>query len=85
MRTQRMITAVALGLFRTVTGQTKAAPGNLVVSNSGTNEVLEYNGTTGAFVAPFVSAGSGGLSFPGGLVLGPNGNLFVASSSTNLL
>jgi hypothetical protein len=33
--------------------------------------VLEYNGTTGAFVGAFVTAGSGGLSRPIGLVFGP--------------
>jgi hypothetical protein len=43
-------------------------------------EVLEYNGTTGAFIPPaFVPAGSGGLSGSFGLVFEPNGNLFVSS------
>src|SRR5215470_5506890 len=45
-----------------------------------TSQVLEYNGTTGAFMTAFVGAGSGGLVRPTGLVFGPNGNLFVSSS-----
>src|SRR5262245_11033384 len=58
------------------------AHGNLFVSSSLTNQVLEYDGTTGAFVTAFVGAGSGGLCFPEGLVFGPNGNLFVTSIAT---
>jgi hypothetical protein len=33
--------------------------------------VLEYNGTTGAFVGEFVAADSGGLSEPTFIVFGP--------------
>src|SRR5262249_35818271 len=58
-----------------------AGPGgaraDLFVSDEGTNAVLEYNGTTGAFVKSFASGG--GLARPGGLVFGPNGDLFVSS------
>jgi hypothetical protein len=35
--------------------------GNLFVSSNTSNSVLEYNGTTGAFVTAFVPSGSGGL------------------------
>ena len=38
--------------------------GNLFVASELGNAVLEYNGTTGAFVGEFVAAGSGGLSEP---------------------
>jgi PEP-CTERM motif len=51
--------------------------------SSSPTEVLEYNGTTGAFVTDFVTSGSGGLFGPRGLVFGPNGNLFVNSASSN--
>jgi hypothetical protein len=44
---------------------------NLFVSSFGTNQVLEYNGTTGAFITDFVPAGSGGLSEPTFLTFGP--------------
>src|SRR5262249_22828369 len=61
--------------------------GNLYVVSATTNQVLEYNGTTGAFLKTFVSQGSGGLSLrPGsysGLAFGPDGNLYVASPKTN--
>src|SRR5215469_8909041 len=50
-----------------------AAP-DLFVGNffgPGNEDVLRYNGTTGAFVGTFVPTGSGGLSFPLGGVSGP--------------
>jgi sugar lactone lactonase YvrE len=34
-------------------------------------------------VSPFIAAGSGGLSQPKDLVLGPDGNVYVASATTN--
>jgi DNA-binding beta-propeller fold protein YncE len=52
--------------------------GNLFVSSRYTNSVLEYNGTTGAFVRTFASGG--GLIQPLGLAFGPNGDLFVSCS-----
>jgi DNA-binding beta-propeller fold protein YncE len=55
--------------------------GNLFVSSF--DQVLEYNGRTGAFVTAFVSPGSGGLGEPKALVFGPNGNLFVSNANTN--
>jgi len=58
-----------------------AVSGDLFVSNLEVNDVLEYNGTTGAFVGVFASGS--GLSAPAGLVFGPNGNLFVTSSNSN--
>src|SRR5262249_27047674 len=41
--------------------------------------VLQYRGTTGAFLNTFVASGSGGLSLPNDLVFGPDGNLYVPS------
>ena len=38
--------------------------------------------STGTPLGFFVTAGSGGLSYPRGLAFGPNGNLFVASGLT---
>ena len=46
----------------------------------GNEDVLRYNGTTGAFVSTFVPSGSGGLSFPLGGTFGPDGNLYVSDS-----
>src|SRR5204863_10018662 len=56
-----------------------AMAGDLFVSSLGSNSVLEYNGTTGAFVRAFAPAASGGLDGPNALVFGPNGNLFVGN------
>jgi hypothetical protein len=58
---------------------------DLLVSNL-SNQVLRYNGTTGAFLDVFVPAGSGTpgeISPPTGLVFGPDGNLYVSNSATN--
>jgi hypothetical protein len=41
------------------------------VSDAAQHAVLEYHGTTGAFVGVFVLPGSGGLSVPEGIVFGP--------------
>src|SRR5437879_4977998 len=60
-----------------------AMNGNLFVSNYVNNSVMEYNGTTGAFLRTFVPSGSGGLNGPHGLVFGPNGNLFVSSQGNH--
>jgi hypothetical protein len=59
--------------------------GDLFVSSAHTNQVLEYNGTTGAFDTAFVSVGSGGLVGPNGLVFGPNGDLFVSGGNSQVL
>jgi len=58
-----------------------AAHAGLFVVGEGNDAVLEYNGTTGAFVKTFTSGGS--LSAPVGLVFGPNGDLFVSGDSNN--
>jgi WD40 repeat protein len=79
---KRKLLNVTLVLF-TVGHCCSCAKQNLLVCSLFTNSVLEYDGTTGAFVTAFVPSGSGGLTFPGGLTVGPNGNLFVSSSSTN--
>jgi sugar lactone lactonase YvrE len=52
----------------------------LLVTNLGGNSVRRYDGTTGAFINLF---GSGGLSDPEGLAIGPDGNVYVSSFNTN--
>ena len=59
------------------------ARADLLVASAGSNQVLRYDGNTGGFQAVFVTAGSGGLSGPVGLVFGPDGNLYVASAGSN--
>jgi DNA-binding beta-propeller fold protein YncE len=71
------------GLVSWIFVSAPAVGANLFVSDELTDQVLEYNGTTGAFITDFVPAGSGGLNGPIGLVFGPNGNLFVSSFFTS--
>ena len=54
--------------------------GHLYVSSFFSDEVLRYNGVTGAFIDVFASGG--GLSEPFGLVFGPDGHLYVSSFGT---
>ena len=43
------------------------------------DSVVVYNGTTGVFLGVFIPPGSGGLSAPQNLTIGPDGNLYVSS------
>lgn len=52
---------------------------NLYVTSANTDEILRYNGTTGAFIDAFVTAGAGGLDRPTDPVFGPDGNLYVST------
>ena len=51
----------------------------------GTFGVLRYDGRTGTFLNAFVLPTSIGLAAPQGLVLGPDGHLYVASSGTSAI
>jgi hypothetical protein len=59
--------------------------GNLYIGSGGfgsppqSSSVLRFSGTTGEFIDAFVAPGSGGLTGPGALVFGPDGNLYVNS------
>lgn len=60
------------------TGLAFAPSGNLLVGSFNTDNILEYDGTTGAYLGEFVTAGSGGLNAPdAGMTYGPDGNLYV--------
>jgi len=52
------------------------------VSDSTSNTILRFNGSTGASMGVFVSAGSGGLRTPTATAFGPDGNLYVSSTTT---
>jgi DNA-binding beta-propeller fold protein YncE len=56
---------------------------DLYVSNGDGNNVLIYDGHSGAFVKTYVASGLGGLSDPKGLLFDTNGNLFVVSNGNN--
>lgn len=64
-------------LFAPTIPAAQALNGNLYVSSWGTDEVKRYSASSGAFIDTFVSAGSGGLSQPGSLTFGPDGNLYA--------
>ena len=51
---------------------------DLYVVSTGTDSVLRYDGTTGAFLGEFVASGSGGLQGPVTMTFGPDGDLYVA-------
>ncbi len=69
--------------FRPASVTTEGTVGNLFVA-SDDNRILEYDGTSGAFVGELVSAaGNGGLVDPHGLLFLPSGNLLVASYGTD--
>jgi hypothetical protein len=54
---------------------------DLYVAAAHVGSILRYDGTTGAFKGVFVSAGSGGLDAPQGMVFGTDGNLYVTSGN----
>ena len=56
--------------------------GNLYVTSRVTNQVLRYDGSTGAFLGVFASGGNNG---PIDLVFGPDDNLYVLDSTAGLL
>jgi WD40 repeat protein len=61
------------------------ADGHVYVSCPASSGVHRFDGVTGFPLGFFVSGGSGGLTTPRGLAFGPNGNLFVASATGELL
>ena len=62
-----------------------ASDGNLLVASCQTNNILEFDGLSGAYVGEFVPSGTGGLVSPLAMELGPNGNLFAATATGKVL
>jgi len=60
-----------------------AGQAEILVSSSGTDSILRYSDTTGAFLGALVPSGAGGLDDPRGLTVGPGNLLYVASRGTN--
>lgn len=58
----------AIGLLLAASTVRAGDAGMVYVSSLGSNEVLRYNSTTGAYIDTFVPAASGGLSQPHGIL-----------------
>src|SRR5262249_28538562 len=56
---------------------------DLFISTRDNSKVLRYDEVTGDFLDEFVPRGSGRLNGARGLLLGPDGNLYVSSFQTN--
>ena len=68
-----------------VTGLTFGPDNNLYACRWIANLVERYDGTTGAFIDDFVTAGSGGLQTADYLNFGPDGNLYVAGQGNGAI
>jgi len=53
-----------------------------LVANSRGDDILRFEQETGAFVDTFIAKGTGGLFHPDAMVLGPEGDLYIASGDT---
>jgi len=85
MKTKRDIALAAvalLGILAGPTAPTAHAAGALLVTSTATHSVLCYDVTTKT-CRQFVPPGSGGLDYPFGLTLGPDGNFYAANYYLN--
>ena len=73
---------LSAGLITRPSGVEVGPDGDFYVTSSA-NTILRYDGTTGALVGTFISAGAGGLNSPFDLAFGADGHLYVASYGTD--
>ena len=57
----------------------------LIIAQPTTNNVLRFDGITGAAKGAFIAAGAGGLVSPAQMILGPDGKLYIADSTANVV
>jgi sugar lactone lactonase YvrE len=79
-RVARLASAAGLALALLAAPPDDAAAAFLVGNTQG-NNVSMFDETSGAYIGDFIAAGSGGLVSPDDLTYGPDGNLYVSSSS----
>jgi hypothetical protein len=62
-----------------------SAPGlkaaDLLVNSLASQNVLRYDGSTGAFKGVFIPSGTGGVGFTNGITYGPDGNVYLSSNN----
>jgi WD40 repeat protein len=75
-------TAIFFALATASLAGERGAAGDLYVSGYSSNNVVQFDGQTGALVGEFINASAGGLSGmnAAGIAFGPNGNIFVCST-----
>lgn len=75
----RHFTIAAVVLFSFIVGVAPGAASSILLSSRDSASILEYDAATGAFLRTLVSAGSGGLTNPDGIVL-QGGSLYAANN-----
>jgi outer membrane protein assembly factor BamB len=73
---------LCLGVALTICVSKSAIAASLLVSSFGSDEVLAFDATTGAFLNTVIKESNGSLSGPRGMTVGSNGNLYVANRNS---
>lgn len=58
------------------------AQNDFLITSPQSDTIERFDAATGDYLGAFVTAGSGGLDNPGGVAVGPDGNVYVNSSLT---
>lgn len=85
MRTSSLTFGAILPAVVILTAVASAADRDLLVSSRNTHSIKRYDGSTGAYVGEFVTAGSGGLSFPQDIEFLPDGSVLVSGRGNSAL